>query len=160
MPLTLLLNPRMWAGLILALALVASHMFAYRQGGLSESVKFERYVSEQKTMHIAALEEARAKEQSLQLANTKVQNDYQNLKQKSARANAGAQSERLLLLAALDAARATGADSTPSSRTDASPAERVLTESVGRYEEVARDADRLSDQVTGLQSYVSSVCVK
>tara|TARA_R110000868_G_scaffold54575_1_gene170494 strand:+ start:7877 stop:8362 length:486 start_codon:yes stop_codon:yes gene_type:complete len=160
MPLTLLLNWRVWAAVGLALAMAASHWFAYHQGGLSATVALDAYIISQKTAHIAALEEARTKEQSLQLANTKVQNDYQTLKQKSARASAGAQSERLLLLAALDAARAAPTDTFPSGRVDASPAERVLAESVGRYEEVARDADRLSDQVTGLQGYVRNVCVK
>jgi hypothetical protein len=156
MPLTLLLNWRTWA----ALGLVVSHWFAYYQGGLSKQVEFDAYVSDQQAAHIAALKDARAKEQTLQLANSKVQSDYQALKRKSADSAYGAESERLLLLAALDAARAAVPNSTPGSGADASPTERVLRESVGRYEALARDADKLSDQVTGLQGYVRSVCVK
>jgi len=156
MPLTLLLNWRVWAAVGFALSL----WFAYYQGGLSERVEHERYVSEQKTLHIAALEAARAKEQSLQLANSKVQNDYQALKQKSADAAYGAESERLLLLAALDATRPTPTNTAPGGRVDAAPADRVLVDSLRKYEAVARDADKLSDQVIGLQGYVRNVCVK
>jgi hypothetical protein len=152
----ILLNWRTWA----ALGLVVSHWFAYHQGGLSKQVEFDAYVSDQQTAHIAALNDARAKEQTLQLANSKVQNDYQALKRKSADSASGAESERLLLIAALDAARAAAPNSPAGSGADASPTERVLRESVGRYEAVARDADRLSDQVTGLQGYVRSVCLR
>jgi hypothetical protein len=123
-------------------------------------VEFDRYVAEQQTAHIAALEAARAKEQSLQTAKQKAENDYQAIKKKSADAAAGAESERVLLLEALDAARATTTDTATSIGTDASPQDRILRESIERYGEVAGIADKLSDQVTGLQDYVRGVCVR
>lgn len=153
------LNPRTWLTIAGAIALAVSHWFAWHQGGLSVQLEFERYVSEQQTAHIAALEDARAKEQALQLTNAKVNNDYQALKHTSATAAAAAKSERMRLLAAL-AARAATTDSTTGPRSDADPTERVLRESVERYQEVAGDADRLSDQVIGLQDYVRGVCAR
>ena len=158
----ILLNWRTWAGIAAAIALAGSHWFAWHQGGLSERLEFERYVSEQKTAHIADLEAARAKEQALQLTNAKVIHDYQALKRTSTDSAASAKSERMRLLAALAAlaARAATTDSTTGPRADADPTERVLRESVERYQEVAGDADRLSDQVIGLQAYVRGVCVR
>lgn len=153
------LNPRTWLTLAGAIALAVSHWFAWHQGGLSERLEFARYVSEQKTAHIADLEAARAKEQSLQLTNEKVTHDYQALKHTSATTAAAAKSERVRLLAAL-AARAATTDSTTGPRADADPTERVLRESVERYQEVAGDADKLADVVTGLQAYVRGVCAR
>jgi hypothetical protein len=154
--LTLLLNWRTWA----ALGLVVTHWFAYHQGGLSKQVEFDRYVAEQQTAHIAALEDARAKEQTIQLAKQKAENDYQALKKKSADSALSAESERVLLLSALDAARSTPTNPTTGSGIDADPTQGILRESIGRYAEVAGIADRLSDQVTGLQDYVKGVCVR
>ena len=94
----------------------------------------------------------------MQLANSKVQNDYQTLKRMSVTAATGAKSERMQLLAALDSASAASSNTTASGRVDASPTERILTESLGEYEALAGAADQLSDQVIGLQSYVSGVC--
>jgi len=156
MPLTLLLNWRFWA----AIGLAVSHWFVYHQGGLSERQKLLSYVNEQQTAHIAALETARATEQTLQLAKQKAEYAYQDLKKKSADAAAGADSERLLLLSALDTARGATKDTTPSSGIDADPIQGILRESLGRYAEVAGDADKLADMVTGLQEYVRSVCLR
>jgi Protein of unknown function (DUF2514) len=132
----------------------------FKLGGLSVQADFDRYVSEQQTAHIAELEDARAKEQALQLTNTKVANDYQALKRTSANAATVAQSERVRLLTTIDSIRAASTNTTPSDRADASPTERILAESLGRYEAVAQDADRLSDQVIGLQDYVRGVCAR
>lgn len=155
MPLALILNWRVWA----AMGLIISHWFAYHQGGLFKQVQLDRYINEQKTVHIAALDAARTTEQILQLAKQKAENDYQNIKRKSAAAAADTESERVLLITALDAARATTSNSTTTSGVDANPAERILRESIGRYEEVAQNADQLSNQVTGLQDYVRNVCI-
>jgi len=156
MPLTLLLNWRFWA----AIGLAVSHWFAYHQGGLSKQVELDKYVAEQQTAQIAELNSARAREQELQLAKQKAEYAYQDLKKKSADAALGAESERVLLLAAIDAARGATEDTVPGSGIDADPAQGILRESIGRYAEVAGIADRLSDQVTGLQDYVKGVCLK
>lgn len=153
---TLLLNWRFWA----VIGLAVSHWFAYHQGGLSKQVDFDKYVAEQQTAQIAALEAARATEQTLQLAKQKAEYAYQDLKKKSADAALGAESERVLLLSAIDAARSTGANPAPDSGIDADTGKGILRESLGRYAEVAEIADRLSDQVTGLQDYVKGVCLK
>jgi Protein of unknown function (DUF2514) len=155
-----LLNWRVWAVTGIVVMLAVSHWFAYHQGGLSVQVAFERYMSEKKTAHSAALEAARAKEQTLQLTNAKVTNDYQTLKNTSATAAAAAKSERVRLLEALSAARAASSNTTTGTRADAGPAERILVDILGKYEEVAGAADKLADQVTGLQGYVRNVCVK
>lgn len=152
----ILLNWRTWA----ALGLVVTHWFAYHQGGLSKQVEFDAYVSEQQTAHVAALNAARTTEQTLQLAKMKAENEYQALKRRSADAAVGTESERMLLLAALDTARAAAPNTTTGGGADASPTERVLRASLAEYAQVAGSADRLSDQVTGLQDYVRGVCVK
>ena len=151
-----LLNWRTWA----ALCLVVSHWFAFHQGGLSKQVDFDRYVAEQQTDHIAALADARAREQTLQLAKQKAENDYQAIKKKSADSALSAESERVLLVAALDAANSTRADTTTGGGTDAAHRDIVLRESITEYQTLARDADRISDQLTGLQDYVKGVCAR
>ena len=155
----MMLNRRGFLVIAGALALAASHWFAYRQGGLSVQLEFERYVGEQQTAHIAALEDARAKEQALETTNANVTHDYQALKHTSATTAAAAKSERVRLLAAL-AARAASTNTTTGPRADAGPTERILVESGERYEALAADADRISDQVIGLQSYIAGVCLR
>ena len=156
MSFSILLNWRVWA----ALGLLISHWFAYHQGGLAPKLEFSEYRNTEKNNLIEAIKGARAQEQTLQLAKQKAEYAYQDLKKKSADAAAGADSERVLLVAALDAARGAAKDTAPGSGIDADPAQGILRESLGRYAEVARIADKLSDQVTGLQDYVTGVCLR
>lgn len=155
----ILLNWRLWAGLAAALTLATSHWFAFHQGGLASELKLANYQLAEAKVENTALTVAIKRGDTLQDNNTKVQNDYLKLKKTSAIGAASAESERLQLLASLDAARAGTTDSPTSPRVDATPAERILGESLKEYEAVARDADTISDTLTGLQLYVSNVCL-
>ena len=153
---SLLLNPKLWAALIVTLAVAAAGMFTYKKGEEHVQVTFDAYKNQQVLDLLAAEKAARAKEQSLQTANEKVTARYDDLKTTTTAAIRSLDNDRLRLqsaLAAYEAARHPEAG-VPA---DASPEVRVLSGCLERYETVAGDADTLSDQVKALQDYVRTV---
>ena len=77
---SLLLNWRIWLLVFLALGEVAFGWKMYKMGGNSVQVEFDTYKNQQVLDTLAAEKAARAKEQSLQVANRKVSENYESLK--------------------------------------------------------------------------------
>ena len=155
MPLGLLLNWRTYA----ALALAASWAFAFHFGANSVQVKFDLYKNEQVSIALAAQTAAREKEHAMQASNQKVTENYESLKTATATAVGALDSDRMRLQAAL-AASSVPPDTGAGLRPDAAPKDRILSECLRRYEEVAADSDALADQVIGLQAYITKVVPK
>ena len=77
---SLLLNWRVWAAILLCLAQAAFGWKAYKMGESSSLNALEALKSEYTSQALAAEQAARAKEQSLQVANRKVSANYETLK--------------------------------------------------------------------------------
>ena len=151
-----LLNWRVWAAIILCLAQAAFGWKMYKIGGNSVQVTFDAYKNQQVLDTLAAERAARAKEQSLQVANQKVSQNYETLKTATATAVGALDADRLRLQAAL-AARSVPGDPGASPSADASPEVRILGECIDRRSEVAKDAQAVTDKLIGLQDYVRRV---
>jgi Tfp pilus assembly protein PilV len=154
MPWTLILNWRVIFAVLVSITLATSHWKAYVAGKHSTlaHIQAEALANEQA---------ARAREQALVAAKHKAEEDHAAFKLRTQRAVAGAQSELVRLRDTL-ANRQTAATATTCTGTDAAATtERQL---FGQCAEalagVAQQADQLAAQVTGLQGYVSAVCLK
>jgi hypothetical protein len=142
----------------LVIALIATHIFVYKKGEESIQVDFDVYKNEQILSALAAETAARAKEQSLNLANKKVTDNYESLKTATATVVKSLDADRMRLQAAISSSDSTTAKDTGTGlQPIESPKDRVLNGCLQRYEEVATDADQLSDQVIALQEYVNKV---
>ena len=156
---SLLLNWRIWLLVFLALGEVAFGWKMYKMGGNSVQVEFDMYKNQQVLDTLAAEKAARAKEQSLQVANRKVSENYESLKTATATAVGALDAERLRLQAALASGSASG-DTSAAPGADGSPKDYILSRCLERYEAVARDAATIADKALGLQDYIRNVVPK
>lgn len=125
-------------------------------GAARVQLRWDAEKREQLEDAIQAQAAARAKERVLQAANQKVSQDYESLKQATATAVGALDDDRMRLQAALAAHRSPG-DPTAGGKSDAATKDDILDGCVRAFAQVAGDAGRLSDQVTGLQKYVKDV---
>ena len=159
---TLLFNWRLWLAVAFAAALAFGSYQCVQFGKNSVQVQFDMYKNQQILNTLAAEVAARAKEHAMQDTNLKVTDNYETLKTATATAVKSLDADRMRLQSALAAASGstapvyTGAGLKP----DASPESRILSGCLSRYEEVAGDADQLSDQVVALQDYINRVVPK
>ena len=152
------LNWRIWAFAALVGAIAMAGYTGFKEGEKTVQALFDAYRLAQDQQALAAEQAARAKEQSLNLANQKVSQDYEDLKKVSAAAISRLDGERVRLQAAIAAVDHPASKDTPAvAVADESPEGRVLSDCVRQYDSVATDADRLSDQVKGLQKYIQDV---
>ena len=156
MPISLLLNPRV-LGMIVFLVLQAAACWkAYTMGEAHTQAAFDAYVNQQAQNELIAEETARVKEHAMQTANQKVSQNYESLKTATGTAVSALDADRLRLQSAF-AASAASCDTGTRPGADASPKDDILDRCLERYEGVAGDAKKLSDQVIGLQEYVRTV---
>jgi len=154
----LLLNPRVWAAIILAIALGVATRFVYTKGAESVQVEFDKYKNQQILDALNAEKAVRAKELSLQDANQKVTENYESLKSATAVVVKSLDADRVRLQAILTARNSSPASVAQTSTTTTdSPESRILGECLQRYEAVAGDADGLSNQVKALQDFVNTI---
>jgi len=153
---TALLNWRLWAAVILAVGLAASHWKAYTSGGKSVRVEWDKERAELTAAALAASEAARIKEKALNLSLDKVRNDY--AKEKSRRAaDAVATAGRLSeLQAALDSA--SSADPTGSRGAD-DPRNAIIHQCTGALVGMDEYAKGVADKASALQRFAATVCV-
>jgi Protein of unknown function (DUF2514) len=156
---SLLLNWRIWLLVFLALGEVAFGWKMYKMGGNSVQVEFDMYKNQQVLDTLAAEKAARVKEQSLQVANRKVSENYESLKTATATAVGALDAERMRLQAALAASSASG-DTSAVTRTDGTAKDYIFSRCLERYEAVARDAAAVADKAVGLQDYIKNVVPK
>lgn len=158
-----LLSPRLWLALALAVALAASHGFAYRAGKASVRADWDRDIAQRTAQALKAEQDARAKESALVAARQKVEVQYAQQKKRDAAAIAGAQSELDGLRNALAARDSqAGPDSTATPGTDGAPRleRQLLGQCATALTQLAETADGLETRIVGLQGYVRDVCLK
>ena len=120
---------------------------------------FDKYVAAAKDGALREQTKRDTEAAVMRTTNEKVTADYESLKTATATAVRALDADRMRTLSALAAARHSAAPSDPATGlpADASSEDRVLAECLNRYEEVAGDADGLSNQVKALQDYVHRV---
>jgi len=158
MPLSLLLNPRVWMAIILVVLEAMGGWKLYRMGTRAGDEKLAAYKAEQTQLQLDAEVKARAKETELINTNQKVTENYESLKTATATAVGALDAERVRLMSRLAAASGAPKDSGTGLVLNAPPQDRIRDQCLGRYEEVAGDAQALSDQVVALQSYIQKEC--
>lgn len=143
---TLLLNPRVWIALALAVALAFTHGFAYKSGraAVRSAWDAEKHAQAEKT---------RLDERARTIANEGVDRAYQLEKQKRLAADRLAGDRLRDLTAAL--ARA---DTAATVRTD-DPRNGIIAECASALKQMDAATRRLADKVTGLRAYANRVCV-
>lgn len=151
-----LLNWRVWAAIALAVALAASHWKAYDLGGQSVQVKWDAYIAEETQQAQAELAKRLEKESALKVSQERLFNDL--AKQKSARAAAAVASAGQLrdYQAALDRARSE-TSCTPGGTDGAIAA--VASECPAALEKMDGFSRDLADKASGLQRFISEVCL-
>ena len=152
-----LLLPRLWLALALAGVLAFSHYKAFTGGKAAVQVLWDKERAEITAEALKASEAARAKEQVLTTANTKVTNDYiaqKKLRAADAIANAGK-------LRNLEAAvnRARSAETPATAGTVADPRLDIIAECASVASQLDDKVKSLAGTLTGLQSYTRDVCV-
>ena len=159
--LSLLANWRIWAAVALAAAGAYLHHMGYVSGRNEVQVAFDAYKAKDLEQAMAAQAAQTTKEQAMQAANLKVKEDYESLKSATAVAVSALDADRLRLQSALAAYRsATGQDSGATARIDDAAAIGVLAECVDSFAAMAATADRESDRLKALQTYVVEVIQK
>jgi threonine dehydrogenase-like Zn-dependent dehydrogenase len=152
---SLLLNPRLIAALLLALALSAACWKSYVVG--KHSVQAE-WNAERLALADKALSESvarRAREQTLINKVAKVQNDYTLQKRAGADSAAAADISLHELQTALDRAR-NGA-TLAAAGTDGDPRNVIISECTVALQALAGRSDSMAAQIIGLQAYIESV---
>lgn len=159
-----LLNPRVWAALVLAAFLAFTHFTAYRSGRAHVRAAWDKDIAVRAEASLKAEQEARAKEQALIKSRQQAEVKYAEEKRKAAAAAAGAKSELDRLrdeLAQPAPARSTPSD--PAAAERAAGAARLERELLGAcataLTDLASEADRLEARIVGLQAYVKNVCL-
>jgi hypothetical protein len=153
-----LLNWRIWAALALAGAGAYLHHMGYESGRAEVQQLFDAYKLQ--TIEQAMTEQVlrQAKESAMSAANAKVSADYESLKVATGVAVSALDRDRMRLQAALAAYRGSApGDPQAGLPTDGNPEVGILSECIDSFAALAKDADALSNQVTGLQGYVRDV---
>ncbi len=159
-----LLNPRVIVGIVLLVALGATHFTAYRAGKAVLRADWDKDKAAQMAKLLEQEQLFRKKEQALVAAKATAEKRYVDEKRKAATAAVGAQSALDGLRDTLAAAPACPAPSDPAAASRAAGAARLESELLGHCAQalvgLAAEADVLEARIVGLQSYVRDVCLK
>lgn len=151
-----LLSPRIWAAVLVALALAAGGWKAYLMGENTVQTKWNAEKLQTTQAALTADIAARAKEQALQTKVRKVSNDYITEKTRRAADAVVADGKLRDLQADLDSVATS--DSSATGRTD-DPAITVARQCASSLVLLDEYAQGLAGQTIALQNYASSVCV-
>ena len=155
--LTLLLNWRVWAGIGALVVLLGISAKSYETGKRTVQNQFDEYKAYEVKRALETEKFYQAKLQSLIATNQQVGEQYEQLKKVSDASAKSLRDQRLRFDSLLASRDQTSPSAPPDSFTYATTKSKILRECAGRLEEVAADADRLSNQVLGLQSYIREV---
>ena len=151
-----LLSPRFWLVLALAGLLAFTYGFVYKSGRAAVRVQWDKERADITADALVASEAARAKEQVLTAANTKVTNAY-NAQKKLRAADAVVSAGKLRdLQAALsgpsgtEAAALGGADD---------PRDRIIDQCASALFNMDQYAKSVASQAAGLQGFARDVCL-
>jgi hypothetical protein len=152
--LALLLNWRVWAGLLFVATLITSGLEGFKLGKDSEQSAFDAYKNKVTQQALQQQQQAILKESQLESSTTKVTNDYAT--------KVTSTSSAISDLARLRHNQSPPSSILPSnspatSSPSGTPEDGVLAECRDRRDELAGEAQQLSDQVTGLQAYIKGV---
>jgi hypothetical protein len=157
------LNPRVIVGLVLLVALGATHFTAYRLGKAMLRAEWDKDKAVQTAKLLEQEQLFRKKEQALVAAKSAAEKRYVDEKRKAATAAVGAQSALDGLRDTLATAPACPAPSDPAAASRAAGAARLERDLLGACAEalvnLGRDADLLEARLVGLQEYVKNVCL-
>lgn len=150
-----LLSWRVWAGVAIAIALAASHFKAYHAGGVSARADLLTYQTEVAQKAAKASEDARQKENALNLSNERIRNAL--AKEKAARAaDAVATADRLRdYESTLDSLRAKDSTTGPGADDPPLAVARQCARSLVLLDEYASG---LASQTRALQAYAREIC--
>jgi hypothetical protein len=145
---------RLTLAAIALLVLAGTHWKAYVSGGDAVRAQHQGQV-------IAAEQSARTKERELLTAKQRTEEAYEQDKRKAATAAAAARTEldRLRVALARRGEPAPGATSSTSTDDARGPERELLGACAADLQSMAAEADRLAGKVTGLQGYVTDVCL-
>lgn len=143
----------------------AGFVYGHHVGDLGGAARvqqlFDVYKLQTLEQAMAAQVERQAKETAMQATNQKVTADYVSLQVATNTAVLALDRDRMRLQAALAAYRnTTGKDSGAGLQVDDSALVGSFSECIDRYSTLAKEFDAASDQVTGLQAYITEVVPK
>ena len=153
-----LLSPRLWIALALAGLFAFTHIKAFQSGKADVQVLWDKERAEITAAALVASEAARAKEQFLTTANTKVTNDYIAQKKLRAADSVVAAGKLRNLEAAVNRARSTEASAASGTATD--PRLDIIRECARTVVRLDDTVKSLAGTLTGLQNYTRDVCMK
>lgn len=163
---TLLLNWRVWAALAFMAAEIWGgyklHHAGYEEGRAEVQQQFTLFKEQALEQAMAAQVARNAETQAMQAKNKEVTANYESLKVATGTAVLALDAARMRAVAELAASRDSSApiDTSTGLPADATSEDRVVAECFGRYEQVARDAQEISDTLRALQAYVTGVVPK
>lgn len=145
---------RLTLALVVAVLLTATHWKAYMAGQGAVHAKYQGQVAK-------AVEGARSAEQALLVAKQRTEEAHEQDKRKAAVAAAAARTEldRLRLALARRGEPTPGAPACACADDTRAPERELLGACATDLQGLAAEADRLAGKVTGLQAYVSDVCL-
>jgi len=154
----MLLSPRLWAAIALAIALAAVGWKGYVMGKNTVQAEWDKVELKRQAEATKFSEQARAKELALNEANRRISDDLQ--KAKAARDAADKRvadglrdfNSAISSTASKDTGGTCGADDTRAKERD------ILRSCAASLGSLAATADRLTDKITGLQDY-AKLCV-
>lgn len=152
------LNWRLWAALVVAVFLAGTHWKAYTEGGKSVQAAWDAERAQVAAEKVAALLQARKKEQDLNDKVRKVSNDYRN--EKAAHDATSVQLNDSLRQFEI-ANSGAGQDSTGTGRANGTGGleQELLGNCARTLVLLGQEADRLEAKVVGLQAYIAAIGV-
>lgn len=153
---------RLGLGLVVALALMGTHLAAWQAGQDHVQSEWNAAQAEDATARAAAQAQARQREQTIvkNLQTTEDHHAQEVARRTAAERSARTELDSLRAQASALATGAAGASAATCSRADAAPAlADVFGQCAGALQSLAGEADRLAGQVIGLQGYVRATKV-
>jgi hypothetical protein len=145
-----------WAGVIVAIALAASHWKVYVSGKNTVRAEFNAYVAEEKMLLAAAAETARIRERSINNTLRASYDQYNTLKGIYAADVKSAAGGLRELEATVTSSRST--DTSTNDRANDTSTYKDLFISCSRtLQSMAEEADGVSNRLSGLQDYVKAI---
>ena len=152
-----LLSPRLWIALALAGLFAFTHIKAFQSGKADVQVKWDKERAEITAEALKASEAARAKEQVLTTANSKITNDYMVQKKLRAADAISAAGKLRDLQASLG--NPGGADAAAESGDYGDPRSEIIAGCASTVIVLDEATKRLTGQTTALQRYIGEVCM-
>lgn len=151
-----LLSWRVWAGVVVAVALAGSHWKAYVSGKNTVRAEFNAYVAEEKMLLAAATETARMRERSINNTLRASYDQYNTLKSSRA-ADVKSAAGGLRDLEATVASSGSTDTTTPSGVDGSSTYKELFLTCSRTLQSMAEEADGVSNRLSGLQDYVKAI---